>query len=114
MATTGLAHIKDEQAHESLFNQVCNSFSIGPLKIDYCVDLAIPQVTFSVFLAGIKIGGGTINPQHPCVTVGGGVAGFKAEATLCVDPAKKQVTYEIEICAPFVGCKKYKGVLFSW
>lgn len=111
---TGLKHIADTQLHESAFNNFCNSLTIGPVKVNYCIDLTIPQVTFQVYLAGIQIGSGTIDPQHPCVTIGGSVAGFKAEVTLCVDPAKKQVTYEIEVCAPIVGCKKWTGILFSW
>ena len=111
---TGLSHIKDEQLHESVLNNFCNSFSVSELKIDYCVDLAIPQVTFTVFLKGIKIGEGTINPDNSCVTVGGGVLGFKAQVTICIDSEKKQVTYEIELCVPFLGCKDYSGVLFSW
>ncbi|MEM7049313.1 MAG: hypothetical protein AAF604_06625 [Acidobacteriota bacterium] len=111
---TGLKHIESHQVHESALTQVCNSFSIGPLKIDYCVDLTIPQVTFQVYLAGIKIGGGTINPSNPCIKIGGGALGFKAEVELCIDVDRQQVTYEIEICAPFAGCKDYKGVLFSW
>jgi hypothetical protein len=112
--TTGLDHIQDGQIHESAFNFFTNSISLGPLTITYTVDLSIPQVTFTLTLAGINIGGGTINPQHPCVTVGGGAAGFKAEATLCVVPANKQVTYNIQVCVPFLGCKTYQGVLFSW
>ena len=111
---TGLEHIQDHQIHESAMQQFCNSISFGPLKVDYCVDLAIPQVTFQVYLAGIKIGGGTINPQNPCLKIGGGALGFKAEVELCIDVNKQQVTYEIEVCAPFVGCTKYKGILFSW
>lgn len=111
---TGLAHIQDNQVHESTMQRFCNSFSIGVLKIDYCVDLAVPQVSFDVYLAGIKIGGGTINPEHPCIKIGGGALGFKAEVELCLDIDKKRVTYEIELCAPFVGCTKYKGTLFSW
>lgn len=111
---TGLKHIQDNQVHESIFNAVCNSFSWGPLKIDYCVDLTIPQVTFHVFLAGIQIASGTINPQNPCVTVGGGALGFKAEVTLCIVPDKKQVTYKAEVCAPIVGCTSKSGILFSW
>jgi hypothetical protein len=111
---TGLKHIKDNQIHESAFTAVCNSLSFGPVKIDYCVDLSVPQVTFQVFLAGVLIGGGTINAQQPCLTIGGGAAGFKAEVTLCIDIAQRQVTYEIEACAPLVGCTKVNGVLFSW
>lgn len=111
---TGLKHIQDNQIHESALQTFCNSISIGPVKVDYCLDLSVPQLTFQVFLAGVQIGSGTINPQNPCVTIGGSVAGFKAEVTLCIDPSKQQVTYEIEVCAPIVGCKKWAGVLFSW
>ncbi len=114
MKATGLEHIADNQLHESAFSTFCNSISFGPLKIDYCVDLSIPQVTFQVYLGGVHIGGGTVNPSNPCIKVGGGALGFKAEVELCLDVAKQQVTYEIEVCAPFVGCTKYKGILFSW
>ncbi len=114
MKATGLVHIEDNHAHESTLSQFCNSLSIGPLKIDYCVDLTIPQVTFQVYLAGIKIGGGTINPEHPCIKVGGGALGFKAEVELCLDVENRQVTYDVEVCIPIAGCKRHKGVLFSW
>jgi hypothetical protein len=109
-----LDYIQDYQLHESALTQFCNSLTLGPLKIDYCVDLSVPQVTFQVYLAGIKIGGGTINPDHPCVKIGGGVFGFKAEVELCIDAAGQKVTYDATVCAPFVGCKSYKGILFSW
>lgn len=111
---TGLEHIKDNQFHESVFNEVCNKFSWGPLEIDYCLDLTIPQVTFSISVKGIKIGSGTINPTHPCLTIGGSVLGVKAEVTVCIDPAQKQVTYDAELCIPLLGCQSKKGILFSW
>jgi len=111
---TCLDHIQDNEIHESALSSFCNSLSIGPLKVEYCVDLTIPQVTFEVYLAGIKIGGGTINPDHPCVKVGGGAVGFKAQVELCLDVAKQQVTYDITVCVPILGCKDHKGVLFSW
>jgi hypothetical protein len=114
MTTTGLDHIQDGQIHESVFNFVISSISFGPLTITYTLDLSIPQVTFTLTLAGINIGGGTINPQNPCVTIGGGAVGFKAEATLCVVPANKQITYNVQVCVPFLGCKTYQGILYSW
>lgn len=113
MKATGLDHISADELHESALTSFCNSISLGPLKIDYCIDLSIPQVSFQVYLAGIRIGGGTLNPSNPCVKVGGGALGFKAEVELCLDVAKRQVTYEVEVCA-FGSCTKYKGVLFSW
>lgn len=109
-----LDHIQDNQLHDSALSQFCNSLTLGPLKIDYCVDLAVPQVTFQVYLANVKIGGGTLNPDHPCVEIGGGALGFKAEVELCIDVPGRQVTYDITVCAPFKGCKSYKGILFSW
>ncbi|MEM7052635.1 MAG: hypothetical protein AAF604_23430 [Acidobacteriota bacterium] len=111
---TGLRHIEDDQIHESTLSQLCNSFTIGALKIEYCVDLSVPQVTFQIYLAGIKIGGGTINPSDPCLKIGGGALGFKAEVELCLNADDSEVTYEIELCVPVLGCKTYKGVLVSW
>ena len=62
----GLKHIQDNQLHESVFNEVSNTFTWGPLKIEYTVDLTIPQLTFSVFLAGIKIASGNVTtPRTP-------------------------------------------------
>jgi len=109
-----LAHVQEGQLHESALQQFCNSFSVGPVKVNYCLDLSIPQITVEVFVAGVRIGGGTINPQHPTVTIGGSVAGFKAEVTLTADFSKRQLTYKITVCVPILGCKNYDGVLFSW
>jgi hypothetical protein len=109
-----LAHVQDGQLDASALQQFCNSFSVGPVTIKYCVDLTVPQITVEIYLAGVRIGGATINPQHPSVTIGGSVAGFKVEVTLTADFSKRQLTYNITLCAPIIGCKTYSGVLFSW
>ena len=109
-----LSNIQDGQLHASAFQQFCNSFSVSVLTIKYCVDLSVPQISVEIYLAGIKIGGGTINPSNPSITIGGSALGFKAEVTLAADFTKNQVTYKITLCAPFVGCTDYSGVLFSW
>ncbi|PYQ27007.1 MAG: hypothetical protein DMF56_21900 [Acidobacteria bacterium] len=109
-----LAYIKEGQLDEASFQQFCNSFSVSALTIKYCIDLAIPQVSVEVYLFGARIGGGVINPSNPSITIGGSVAGFKAEVKLTADFTKNQVTYNITLCAPIVGCKNYSGVLFSW
>jgi hypothetical protein len=111
---TGLNHIQDNQIDERALQTFCNSVTIGPVKIEYCVDLTVPEITVKVYLAGILIGSGTINPSNPSITIGGSALGFKAEVTLTADFSKRQVTYKIEVCAPIVGCKAYSGVLFSW
>jgi len=111
---TGLKHIQQDQVHESVFNQTCHSFSWSVLTIEFCIDLSIPQVTVNVYLAGIKIGGGTLNPQHPSITVGGSAMGFKAEVTLSLDVSGQKLEYKAEVCAPIAGCKDKSGTLFSW
>jgi hypothetical protein len=109
-----LQHIADDQFHESIFLMTSHTFSWGPLTIEYSVDISVPQVTFSLSIAGHRIGGGTLNPQHPCLKVGGGVSKVKAEVELCIDVAKKQLTYDATLCLPIIGCHSKKGVLFSW
>ncbi len=111
---TNLDHIQSGEIHKSALQAFCNSTSIGPLEIKYCVDLTIPQVSFEVFLAGIKIGGGTVDPNNTCITVGGSVLGFTAQVELCLDVTKQEVTYDITLCVPILPCDTFKGVLFSW
>lgn len=113
-ASNALAHIKDGQIDPKALQQFCNSFSVGPLTINYCIDPSGPQVTFTITLAGVKIGSGTLNAQTPTVTIGGSVAGFTAQVTLTADFSASQVTYDITLCAPIVGCTQHTGVLFSW
>lgn len=109
-----LSSIQDGEIHASAMQQFCNSFSVSVLTIKYCVDLSVPQLSIEIYLAGIKIGGGTINPTNPSITIGGSVLGFKAQVTLTADFTKNQVTYKITLCAPIVGCTDYSGILFSW
>lgn len=99
---------------EATFSQFCNSFSVGPVTIKYCVDLTVPQITVEVYVLGVRIGGGTINPSNPSITIGGSVAGFTVQATLTADFKARQLTYQIKVCVPVLGCKTYSGVLFSW
>jgi hypothetical protein len=106
--------VKEGQLHPSALQQFCNSVSIGPFRIEYCLDLSVPQITIEVYLSGVQIGGGTINTQNPSITIGGSVSGFKAEVTVTADFNKRQATYNITLCAPIVGCTTYQGVLFSW
>jgi len=113
-ASNALAHIKDGQIDPKALQQYCNSFSVGPLTINYCIDLSGPQVTFTVTLAGVKIGSGTLNAQNPSVTLGGSVAGFTVQVTLTADFSTNQVAYDITLCAPIAGCTQHTGVLFSW
>jgi hypothetical protein len=109
-----LAHIEENRIDPTTLDQFCNSVTIGPVKINYCIDLTVPQITFEIYLAGVRIGGGTINTSNPTVTLGGSVDGFKAELTLTADFPGKKVTYKLTVCVPFFGCTTYEGTLFSW
>ncbi len=108
-----LAHIKDGHFNVAALQFFDNSISVGPIRIDYQLDLTVPQITFSVYLAGVRIGGGTINPTNPSVTVGGSVDGFKAEATITADFAAKKATYHIDLETPF-SSNTFDGTLFTW
>lgn len=109
-----LVHLPEGHLAPAATQQYCNSFSLGPITLQYCVDSSIPQVTFNVTLLGGNIGSGVLNAQHPSATLGGSIAGFKAEVTLTADFQAEQVTYAITLCTPFGGCKNYSGTLFSW
>lgn|SRR6185295_17562426 len=109
-----LPHVAENRIDPKTLDQFCNSVSIGPVKVDYCVDLSIPQVTFEVYLAGVRIGGGTLNTTTPTLTLVGAIQGFKVELTLTADFAAKTVTYRLVVCIPDLGCVTHEGTLFSW
>ena len=111
---TGLKDIADTQLDASVLESISHSISFGPLTIKASLDLQTLEITFEVYLVGVKIGSGVLDPSNPSVKIKGGVAGFKAEVQLSADFNKKQVTYKVEVCAPLAGCKDYKGTLFSW
>lgn len=108
-----LAHIKENSFDARTLEFFDNSISFGPVRIEYQLDLSVPQITFSVYLLGTRIGGGTINPTNPSLTVGGSIDGFKAEVKLTADFAGRKVTYDIALETP-LGGKHYSGTLFSW
>jgi hypothetical protein len=111
---TGLAHVTDQQYAASALFSYSNSFSVGPLTIQYSVDTQNLQISIEVDLLGVTIGSGTLSAANPSLTLNGGVAGFKAEVTLAASFSQRQATYAIELCAPILGCTDYNGVLVSW
>lgn len=102
---TGLPHIQDGQLPDSAFAETCYSWSFGPLTVQLCVDLSVPQISITVTLLGVTIGKVVLNPQNTSATIGGSVAGFKAEVTFTADFSARTLTISAEVCAPFVGCK---------
>jgi hypothetical protein len=111
---SALEHVPEGQLHDSALQLFCNSFSVASVRLDYCLDLSVPQVSFEIYISGVRSGGGVINPQHPTITIGGSVSGFKAEVTLTADFEARQLAYNITVCLPIVGCTNYQGTLFSW
>lgn len=99
-----LAHINGS---ETLAGQVATSHScitlLDVLKI--CADVQGDNVHIEVTLMGIKIGGGTINKDHPSITIGGGALGFKAEVTITLNLNPISLKFCGKVCAPLAGCK---------
>ena len=114
MKETVLEHIEEGYLDPIIFQQVSSSFSWGPVKIIFDIDIDKPEIRVKVKLAGTKIGSGTLNPKKTTITIGGSVSGFKAEVKLKADFPKQKLTYKIEVCVPLLGCKNKKGTLVSW
>jgi predicted amidohydrolase len=108
---TGLSHIQEGQLDERVFSLVCNTWTVGPLSIEFCYDLRVPSVSVTVKLLGTTIGTCTINPSNPQCTVSGSINGFKAEVTVRVDFDQKTITLTVELCAPIIDCKDYSTTL---
>ena len=110
-----LSHIQEGQLSAAAAQQLSGSFSISILTINYTLDLTAQQITFNITLAGINIGGGTLNAQNPSVTLGGsGPLGSKAEVTLTANFKANNVTYNITLQPPLGSATNYSGTLFSW
>jgi hypothetical protein len=84
---------------------------VGPLTVDFCYDLGVPNVSITVKLLGAILGTCTIDTSNPQCTLGGSVGEFKAEVTIQVDFDQKRVTLAAELCAPIVGCIDYSPTL---
>lgn len=112
--TTGLPHLSADDIGSSALQTLCNEFSVGPLSIRSCIDTTVPEATISVRLFGVRIGGGTIDENSSTLTVGGGVAGYKAEVTIEGHFSAQRIEYAIELCVPIQGCRDYRGILISW
>lgn len=108
---TGLEHIQKGQLDERVFSQICNTWGVGPLSIEFCYDLSVPSISASVKLLGVILGTCMINPNDPKCTLSGSVDGFKAEATIDVNFGEKKITLIVELCAPVIGCKDYPATL---
>ena len=101
------AHIAAGQLPAHAFDTHCHSWTVGPLTVEGCIDTTANTVTGTVSLAGVPLDHFALNEQELTDTIGGSVAGFKAEATLTVTFADKKWAIAAEICAPIVGCADY-------
>lgn len=108
---TGLTHIQEGQLDERAFSQICNTWGVGPLSIEFCYDLSVPRISVTVKLLGAILGTCSIDPSNPQCTLGGSVAGFKAEVTIHVNFDQKTITLTVELCAPVIGCVDYSPTL---
>lgn len=112
ISATGLDHIQDGHLDESIFSQHCIDWSVGPVTISACIDTSAPSASVNVKIFGTSIGKCVLSESHQDCKIGGSVAGFKVEASFSLKG--NCLTVELEVCAPFVGCKKYKHELFCF
>lgn len=94
-------------AQSALFNDSCISWSFGPLAIEACADLSVPQISARVTLMGKTLGECTLSPAHTDCVIGGSILGFKAEVRLQMLTGPLRLHITAEVCAPFAGCKSF-------
>jgi hypothetical protein len=109
MAADLLAHIEENQADKSIFANTCHSISIGPVTATFCINLDPPSVSVELSILGHNIASCVLSSAHPTCTIGGSIAGFKAELKLTLDIPGKKLDYVITVCAPIVGCTTKSG-----
>jgi len=109
--TEMLAHIAEGHLSDAVFEQHCLSYTIGPLKIEACIDVSVPAASVSVYLAGVRIGGCQLSPQNTNCKVGGSVDGFKAEVGFSLAPPC--LDYNAVVETPFSTYKK-SGHIWCW
>ena len=90
------------------------SQSFGPLTIYYDIDLSVPQITFDLKVHGHSIGGGTINPSNPSVTIKGSKGFIEVDVNLTANFDAKQVDYRVSVKAFGSTIVETGGILFTW
>ena len=112
VSPTGLDHIEDGYINPDVFAQHCIDWSVGPVVVSACIDTTVPSASVNVKVLGTSIGKCVLSPTHQDCKIGGSVAGFKVEASFALK--NNCLTIELEVCAPFMGCKKYNHELFCF
>jgi hypothetical protein len=112
--STSLRYIHHTQIDETTLQNFYHNFSVGPLAIDYRIDVAVLQITAQIYLLGVRIGSETIDVQNTSVEIEGSITDFKAQVILTASFPLKTLNYDIKISTPHIECKDYSGILFSW
>jgi hypothetical protein len=104
-----------EDAAFDFTRTACASF--GPFKA--CAEIvAGPAVKLEFFLAGIKIGSGTITAAHNKVCVSANVGLAKVSVCARGDFEKKEIWLEGKVCVRKFpsgwSCRSFKTRLLSW
>lgn len=108
-ATTDAANLPLHDQVSAIRGQIVLIAAFGcSVVLSYDVQATMIQVdlTLQTPLGNVSLGHAQLDPQHPSITLGGSVAGFKAEVTLSFDFSTLELTGTATVCAPFVGCKK--------
>lgn len=106
-----LDHIANEDSLSARAASVAGCitlFSIGFASLEVCYsvngDSVYVKVTLKTPVGDVDLGSATLDANNPSVTLGGGIAGFKAEVTLTLHLNVPSLEICGKLCAPWVGC----------
>jgi len=90
------------------------SLNLGPLTINWNLDISVPQIVADATIHGTSVGHVVINKANPTATLGGNTGLGEAEAVLTADFTKKQVDYQAVVKILGIKILDKNGVLLTW
>lgn len=91
----------------------------GPIKVDYEINAEKKEITVTVFLQAIKVGGGTLTAERPSLNVEViNAENAKASITLRADFDNKELVIIGKACVKTIAngwnCTEYDHIIATW
>jgi hypothetical protein len=97
-----------------LANVHSGTINLGPLTINWNLDLSIPRFIADATLHGISLGHVVLDTSNPNAKIGGNIGIADAEVDLTADFTKKQVDYHAIVSIFGHKLIDKSGVLATW
>lgn len=101
-AAAGVEPVASLEARTAAVRGCITVISLGVASIKVCYSVSGSGIHVSAALdtpfKDITLGSATLNKSRPCVTLGGGALGFKAEIKICYKVSKHQLCFSPKIC----------------